>query len=393
VNQKLDFDDGYSRFYCQDDPATDHLHLDGRINLTGADFRFKTAPCVRVALARLAHDGNLAYINPSSPPYRAAIVSWMLAARGWVIDPEWIVPVLGTLNAICVALRAFTVEGDGVLVPSPYYLLYERILRRTKRRMVTVPLLRDEQGRYRHDLGRMEEEMARGSIRMLLLCNPHNPVMQVWGRAELESIAALCRRYGIFVVSDEIFAEHTNPDVLVTPYVTLPDAASHGMVTTSLGKSFNLGGCNHAYIIIPDAAIRDKMIEQRNSDHFGSLDAFMYTALRAAYTPEGLEWISACREYYTENIRLFTECLKLYLPGARVCPHDAGSLIWVDCRGLGMDNAMLKDFFSNDVKVIFDNGEIYGEPAGYLRCQMGAPRSVILEVLRRVEAAAISRNI
>jgi cysteine-S-conjugate beta-lyase len=391
--QKLDFDDVYTRFYCQDDTAADRLYSDGRINLAGADFRFKTAPCIRDALSRLSLDGNLAYINPASPPYRAAIVNWMRDVREWEIEPDWIVPVLGTLNAMCVAMRAFTGEGDGVIVNSPYYLLYERILRRTKRRMITAPLLKNEEGRYRHDLQRLEQEMSSGNAKMMLLCNPHNPVMQVWDQPELQKIAELCRRHGILVVSDEIFAEHANPGIRVTPYVSLPDAAGYGIVTSSLGKSFNLGGCNHAYAIIPDTGIREKMIEQRNSDHFGSIDAFLYTALRAAYTPEGREWIIACREYYSENIRLFTEFLQTCLPGARVCPHDGGSLIWVDCRGLGMTNAQLKDFLCNDAKVIFDNGEIYGEPAGYIRCQMGAPRSVILDVIRRIGDAARNRGL
>lgn len=390
--QLYDFDEPWSRAYCADDlAATDNTDEDERagvMNLEGADWRFKTAPCIRRAMRDFADDGSFPYINAGSVPYRNSVVWWMAHARSWKIDPAWVVPTYGVLQGMCVALRAFTRDGDGVLTLSPYYGLYRRVLERANRALVDVPLVNSE-GVYSIDFDALEAAMRRS--RAMILCNPHNPIMKIWPEADLRRIGELAARYDVLVLSDEIFAEHAYDGRRTTPFEEAAAAGCRYIVCTSLGKCFNLVGCNEGTLIIPDDALRAAFIAQRDHDHFGSLNPLNYAILRAAYTREGLDWIRASMNYVSDNIRRFREAFEPF--GVIFSPHEAGSLIWSDWRNLGMTNDALKQFFRKEARVLFDNGEFYAEPRGFCRCQMGLPRPMLEEAIERIFRALEARGL
>ena len=176
--------------------------------MSGAQLHFKTAPCVIDALTRRAQCGLFGYTESDVPAYLDAVTGWMRDVRGWAIERAWIVPSYGTLQAMCAAIRAFSQPGDGVIVQPPVYVLYDRILTRTRRERVENPLIL-ENGRYRMDFDGLEACMAEPRNKLMLLCNPHNPTMDVWERDSLLRVAALAKKYGVLVIADEIFAEHT----------------------------------------------------------------------------------------------------------------------------------------------------------------------------------------
>lgn len=353
--------------------------------MSGAQLHFKTAPCVIDALTKRAQCGLFGYTESDVPAYLNAIVNWMHDVRGWNIEQEWIVPSYGTLQAMCAAIRAFSQPGDGIIVQPPVYVLYDRILTRTRRERVENPLIL-ENGCYRMDFDHLEACMAQPRSKLMLLCNPHNPTMDVWERDSLLQVAALAKKHGVLVIADEIFAEHVFGDTVMTPYATLPDAQGNCIVCTSLGKAFNFTGESHANIIIPDAGIRERYTLQRNEDHYGSLSPFMYTSLLAAYTPEGKAWIDALVRHVDARIPQIREFLSENLPGVVICRHTAGTLLWLDFRAFGLTEDALHTLFDR-AGVIMDRGSKYGaQGALFSRMQIGMPDSELFPALFRIAA-------
>ena len=353
--------------------------------MAGAQLHVKTAPCIIDALTRLAKAGLYGWTSSDDARYIAAITSWMHTVRGWDVAREWIVPSYGILQGISACIRAFTRPGDGIIVQQPVYLLYERAIRNTGR-VLTDNTLRYQDGVYSMDFDGLEALMRDPKNSLMILCNPHNPTMDVWDEASLARVAALAKRYNVLVVCDEIFAEHVLPPGTMTPYGSLADARDHCVICTSLGKAFNFTGTSHANIIIPNTELRARYTAQRDSDHYGSLSPFMRAATLAAYTPEGKAWIDALMAFYMENERIVRDFLAENLPGATVCRHGAGSLVWVDFRGVGTEE---------DVHALFaragiapDLGSKYGEPGrGFMRLQIGMPRKELTGALERLGKA------
>ena len=288
---------------------------------------------------------------------------------------------------MCASIRAFTQPGDGIIVQRPVYLLYARAIANCGRKLVDSPLkLRGD--RYEMDFAGLEEKMAVPENKLMLLCNPHNPTMDVWERTDLERWAALAKKHHVLVVADEIFAEHRCQPGLMVPYATVPDALDNCIIGTSLGKAFNFTGTSHSNVIIPNADIRKAYRAQRDADHYGSLSPFMRVAVLAAYTDAGKAWIDELMDLVHENESLVRDCFARCMPAVRLLRHRAGTLVWADFRGLGLLEPELEQFFLS-AGVEPDLGSKYGAAGtGFLRLQIGMPRAELTGALTRLEAAA-----
>lgn len=357
-----------------------------RTVMAGAQLHFKTAPCVVEALVKRASSGHFGYTDSDIPTYLNAVTGWMGTVRGWPIQPEWVVSTYGTLQAMCCALRLLTDPGDGIIVQPPVYVLYDRILSRTQRTRVDNPLVLED-GRYHMDLAHLEQLMRRPRNKVMLLCNPHNPIMDIWGEHTLRQVAALAKRHGVTVICDEIFAEHAFPGTHVIPYGALAEARDNCIICTSLGKAFNFTGVSHANIIIPNEDLRNAFIGQRNADHYGSLSPFMYTAVTAAYTPQGKAWIDALIAHVGERIPRIEAFFAHEIPQVKLCRHTAGTLLWLDLRGLGMTEEALGARFAA-AGVVMDQGSKYGkEGTLFSRMQIGMPDKELFPALARLAGA------
>lgn len=364
----------------------------GHTVMAGAQLHVKTAPCVIDALTGLVQSGLYGWTPSDGGDYLGAIVNWMASVRNWEISPSWIVPSYGILQGMCAAIRAFTQPGDGIIVQQPVYLLYARAIANCGRVLVDSPLLCKE-GHYEMDFVDLEAKMAAPENKLMLLCNPHNPTMDVWERSDLELVAALAKKHHVLVVVDEIFAEHVWEPGLMTPYAALEDAKDNCIICTSLGKAFNFTGTSHANLIIPNGALRGAYRTQRDADHYGSLSPFMRTALLAAYTPEGKGWIDALMDFTRENERLVRSFFGEHFPAVRVFRHRAGTLLWADFRCLDLTEPELDALF-RAAEVEPDLGSKYGTAGtGYLRLQIGMPRSELTGALDRLLSAARKRGL
>ncbi|MDR2157447.1 MAG: aminotransferase class I/II-fold pyridoxal phosphate-dependent enzyme [Clostridiales Family XIII bacterium] len=354
--------------------------------MAGAQLHVKTAPCVIDALTRFVRTGLYGWTASDDELYLRKTTEWMRRVRNFRIRSDWIVPSYGILQAMCTSIRAFTESGDGVIIQQPVYLLYAKAIVNCGRRIVDNGLT-IAKGVYRMDFSDLEEKMSCSNNKLMLLCNPHNPIMDVWDREDLLRIAALAKKHNVLVVADEIFAEHVPAPGQMTPYGNLADARDNCIVCTSLGKAFNFTGTGHSNIIIPDADIRKTYIKQRDADHYGSLNPFMRTALLAAYSEDGKAWIDALLDLGRRNQALVETFLEETAPEARICRHRAGTLLWIDYRASGIDERKLENVL-RAAGVEADLGSKYGlNGTGFLRIQIGIPRHELeraLERLRRV---------
>jgi Bifunctional PLP-dependent enzyme with beta-cystathionase and maltose regulon repressor activities len=363
------------------------------VMMAGAQLHLKTAPCVIEALMARVATGLYGWIPSDRPQYLHAVKNWMRDVRDYEIETEWIVPSYGTLRAICTAIKAFTNEGDGIIIQPPVYVLYDRLLANTKRKKVCNPLVY-KKGNYAIDFEDLEALMAKPDNKLMILCNPHNPIMDIWGADDLERVAALAKKYNVLVVADEIFAEHAFYGNKVMPYSLIPGARDNCIVCTSIGKAFNFTGASHSNIIIPNKYIRTSYTLQRDSDHYGSLSPFMYNAVLAAYSREGKEWIDALIEFVSGNIIITKKFFAEHFPHVTMCRHSAGTLLWADFRGLGLCEDELHDFLKDEAGIIADRGSQYGpDGTGFCRLQLGIPRLELNAALDRLLNAGLKRGL
>lgn len=352
----------------------------GSVMLWGAEMDYATAPCIRKALAKFAENGIYGF-TVSTPAYTEAICRWMRLARNAEIQPDWIVPVMGTVFSLSTALRAFTEEGDGVIIQSPSYYRFDVAVERNKRRLISNPLL-ESRGTYQLDFADLEKKMADPRNKLLILVNPHNPTGRVFKESELLRIAELAKKYDVIVFCDEIFAETVQSGHEFRPGACLSDQL---ITCFSLGKCFNFTGVSQANLLISNANLREKYILQRDRDHFGSIDPFFYNAVLAAYSNEGKAWLDAMNTHTAENYALLQRAIRR-LPRLSVSPLEGTYIAWLDCRRLGLDNEALQRFFEYDAGIIADPGAEYGAD-GFYRWNIATTRQNLEAALSRLENA------
>lgn len=360
------------------------LRTRGLIGFAGAEMDFQTAPVIVQALTRFARRGLFGYTLPDEP-YLQAIVWWMNHARNLKITPDEIVPTLGTMFSLGTAVRAFTEPGDGVIIQHPGYYRYEARLQSNGRRVISAPLI-ETNGVYSIDFSQLEQLAAKPENRMFVLCNPHNPTGKVFNPGELEELSRLARQHDLTVFSDEIFGEITYAHHTAVPFVDI--CPEKTVLCTSLGKVFNLTGVNHANVIIRDRQMRERFTAQRFADHFGSIDPFFYTALRAGYSPEGFAWVTEMRDYVWENYRTVQKFFSERLPTLRVSPLEGSFIIWINMNPLGLTEEELKEFLKKEALLIADEGWEYGPGgSGFIRMNIATPRERLSGALDNLEAA------
>ncbi len=361
----------------------------GVVLLAGAEMDYPTAPCIRKAIADFAQNGLYGFTLPDAD-YRRSIVDWAHIARNWTITPEQILPTAGTIFGLSTAIRAFTSPGDSVIIQHPSYSRFDRAIRRNGRRVMSNPMLEDG-GVYSIDFDDLEAKIRTNDVKLMVLCNPHNPTAKVFDRSVLQRIAALAARYELVVFSDEIFAETAQPGFEVIPYASVDPI--WGITSTSLGKTFNFTGVNQANLVIPNPALREKYRTQQNVDHFGSIDPFFYNALRAAYTPEGLDWVQQMNAHTQANYELLRLALAEQMPKLSLSPLEGSFVVWMDCRRLGLSDEELTQFLEQEALLFADPGEEYGPGgSGFVRLNIATPRVWIRQVIENLYRAYQDRG-
>ena len=355
-----------------------------------ADMDHIAAPCVTSALLWRVRHGIFGYSEPDAV-YNAALTGWFARRHGWRIDPAWNVVTPGVVPALALAVRALSAPGDAVVIEEPVYYPFREVVEANGRTVAPVPLSRDADGVYRRDLSALEETLARTGARLLLLCNPHNPVGRVWSRDELAGLAEVTGRHGVVVVADEIHADLALPGHRTTPFASLgAEAAARTIACTSPSKAFNLAGLQVANILIPDPGLRSRFRVELDSAGYSQPNTLGLVACRAAYEG-GDAWLDGLREHIAAAREHVVDRLAA-IPGVEAAPCEGTYLLWLDCTGLlaaaGLRPDELDDFVLGEAGLWLDDGAIFGAGGrGFTRINVACPRATLDEALDRLEAA------
>lgn len=355
------------------------------IPLWVADMDFRTAPEVRQAVERRASTGIFGYTEvPDS--YFAALELWFSSRHGWDIDGRNVIYTSGVVPAISAIIKALVAPGEKVALQTPAYNCFFSSIRNNKAIVAENPLRRIEPEAdgfsYEIDFESLRELLADPGVKLLILCNPHNPTGRVWKRQELERLRDLCRDAGVRVVSDEIHCELTHPGFGYTPYATIDPEA---IVCCSPSKAFNIAGLQIANIVCPDQKTRSLVDRAINDNEVCDVNPFGVAALEAAYTRGG-EWLDALNQYLEGNRLMLREFFASRMPKVSLCDSESTYLAWIDISGLMKSSEEVCRELLDKAKVRVSAGDTYGAP-GYIRINYACPRARLREALERMAAA------
>ena len=360
------------------------------IPLWVADMDFRTAPVVLDALRRRVEHGIFGYTLVGDD-YYDALIGWFSTRHGYRFRKENVIYTSGVVPAISAIIKALVKPGEGVVVMTPVYNCFFSSIRNNDCIVVENPLKRvdlaDGRFTYEIDFEDLEKCVAREDVRMLLLCNPHNPAGRLWSREELTRVATICRRHGVRVVSDEIHCELTAPGTSYVPYGTVDveinaDAPS-AIVCLSPSKAFNTAGLQIANIVCPDGDVRALVDRAINVNEVCDVNPFGVEALKASYTVQGEEWLTELREYIWENYHMAQGMLRDGLPQCPVTRLEATYLPWMDVSALGIPSEELEHRLMEEAGVWVNSGVMYGVD-GFVRINIACSQSVLAEGIRRM---------
>ena len=348
-----------------------------------ADMDFRTAPCIIRALERRVEHGVFGYTHLGDEYYEA-LTSWFASRHDYTFSRSQVIVVPGVVPAISAIIKALAPEGSGVIVQTPVYNCFFSSIRNNGCRQEDAPLRRidfsDGTFTYEMDFEALEQAAAKPDVKLMLLCNPHNPAGRLWRADELKRVAEICHRHGVRVVSDEIHCELTRPGTSYVPYGNIDPEA---IVCLSPSKAFNTAGLQVANIVCPDNDTRTLVDRAVNINEVCDVNPFGPTALRAAYTPEGEEWLTELRSYLWDNYALLLERFRKELPQCPVSRLEATYLPWVDITALGIDAETLEQRLLDEARVWVNAGEMYGA-GGYIRINIATSRSRLADGLERL---------
>lgn len=349
-----------------------------------ADMDFRTAPAITDALRQRVEHGIFGYTKVPQAYYDATI-SWFGRRHNFNIDKEWILFTSGVVPALSAIIKALTVSGDKVLVQTPVYNCFFSSIRNDECEIVTNELMYKDNA-YSIDFEDLEQKASDPKVKLMLLCNPHNPVGRVWTRDELTQIGEICLRNNVIVVSDEIhcdltFGEHTH-----IPFAFINEEFCNNSVTCiAPTKTFNLAGIQVANIVAKDAEIRKKIDKALNVNEVCEINVFAVEALIAAYN-HGEDWLEELKLYLYDNYTILTDYFKQNLPQLSVTKLEATYLVWIDCSTLKLSSKEIADLLLINEKLWINEGTMYGEAGeGFIRINIATQRENMMRGLERIK--------
>jgi cystathionine beta-lyase len=343
---------------------------------------FKAAPVIVNALEQRLEHGVFGY-EVSRAEIGDAVTNWYRTRHAWSFDSQQLVFSPRTLSSLATLICLFSNEGNGVIVQPPVFYDFKLIIKSNHRKLVKNALSLVD-GRYTMNFSGLEKLASDPNNKLLILCNPHNPLGRVWSRDELVQLADICIKHGVYVIADEIHGD-ISYNRKYTPIASLSTAVMNNTATCiSPIKSFNLAGVGNSMIVIADAERRKICADWYSRMEINRNNVFTNAAMLAAYTKGG-PWLDSVIEYLQGNIDEVRKTLRDCQHGIHLVEPDGTFLIWLDFRKLGLDARQLAEFLSKDAHMAVNPGHWFGrEGAGFARVNIACPRQVLQAALRQL---------
>lgn len=356
---------------------------EGTLPMWVADMDFRTAPTIVEALRKRVEHGIFGYTKVPEA-YYDAVVRWFEGRHRWRIDPRWMIYTSGVVPALSAIIKALTEPGDKVIVQTPAYNCFYSSIRNDGCELSANNLVYRD-GRYTIDFDGLEAKAADPKAKLLLLCNPHNPVGRVWTPGELRRVGDICLRHGVTVVADEIHCELTYEGHDYTPFASLSEEfRQHSVTCLSPCKAFNLAGLQIANIVAADEEVRHRIDRAININEVCDVNPFGVIATIAAYNESGA-WLDALRKYLRENYGYLCRFFAEKLPQYPVLPLEGTYLVWTDCRASGLGSDALTLQLQAEQHLMVNSGTMYGPGGeGFLRLNIACPRTLLADGLERM---------
>lgn len=338
-----------------------------------ADMDFITAPEITAALRnRLDHEIYGYTLTP--PQFYSSISEWWQRRHGYRPEEQTLLTVNGVIPALACILNTFSPPGSCVIIQPPVYNHFFNSIVNSGCTVLENNLIRESDGSYSVDYDLLEQQAAQEDVKVMIICNPHNPVGRAWRREDLQKMGDICLKYNVLVISDEIHADLVYEPFVHVPYNSLGrDYAQRAITCSSASKTFNLAGLQTAYIICENSSLRDALSKTLDINENSLLNPFGITALIAAYQ-HGAGWVDQLKIYLKRNYDYLTTRLGDTLPDVIVSPLEATYLSWIDCRSLHRSSASINECLTNQYKVRLSEGLSYGKAGeGYMRINLASP--------------------
>ena len=347
-----------------------------------ADMDFRPPKIVQDKLTELLDHGVYGYFGDDGP-YLDAIQWWMKHRHGWEVPRDGVFTTHGLVNGTAMCIDTFTTPGDGIVLFTPVYYAFAKVIHANNREVIELPLFNDN-GRYEMDFEAYDAVLP-AHARMIVLCPPHNPGGRIWSRTELEQVAAFAKRHDLILVSDEIHHDLTF-GLKHTPMALIEGISDRLIMMTASTKTFNIAGSHTGNVIIEDPDLRAQF-SQRMQGLGLSPNAFGMHMATAAYSPEGAKWVDELVHYLDENHKIFNAGINA-IPGVKTMELESTYLAWVDFSGTGMPLTDVIERVQKQAKIAANHGPTYGSGGeNFLRFNIGTTRKNIERAVANMQAA------
>ena len=348
-----------------------------------ADMDFRVPECVVSALREYVESGVYGYYKIPDAYYQA-FIDWEREHHGYEVKKEWIRFIPGVVPAIYWLIQMWTQKEESVLIMPPVYYPFFNSIKETGRQLVECPLLKEDE-HYKMDIELFENKILTENVKVFILCSPHNPVGRVWTKKELQAVLDICKKYGVYVIADEI-----HQDIIMSGYekVTAATCGNYDeylITLTSASKSFNIAGFQCAYAIIPNAKMREDYDRLAKKLHFTEGNSFSYIATQAVYE-HGRPWLESVCNIVESNYYYLKNELKKVMPKVKIAPLEGTYLAWLDMSDYEIPKRM-KEAILDKCHLAVDFGELFGgeEYKSHIRLNLATSRENIEEVVKRLQ--------
>lgn len=353
-----------------------------------ADMDFATPPFITEALQQRLQHSLFGYTVVPEELW-TTIIKWIFNHHQWRVERQWLTYIPGIVKGIGMAINVFVAADEKVIIQTPVYHPFRLTPQGNGREVVFNPL-KENNGTYEMDFEQLET-VADEKCRLLILSNPHNPAGICWSKDTLLRLAHFCYEHNIIVISDEIHSDMALFGNKHIPFASVSDEAAKISITFGApSKTFNIAGIVSSYSIVPNDSLRHRFYTWLDANELNDPPLFAPIATISAYS-KGEEWRLQMLRYIEENYYFVEDYCHRHLPQINPWRPQASFLVWLDCRQLGLSHHALVDLFVNKARLALNDGAMFGENGnGFMRLNIGTPKSVLLQALQQLEAALMS---
>lgn len=350
-----------------------------------ADMDFRVAPAIENAIQERANHPVYGYTIVEDGLFDAYI-GWWQRRYALKMEKDDMAYSTGVMPSISSMIRCLSDEGDEILIQSPVYHVFFYVIEDNNRKVLENELIY-ENGEYRIDFKDLDEKLSK--VKMMILCNPHNPVGKIWSKDDLARIAELCEKHDVILISDEIHCDLTDPGVKYNPF----ESGDNVVRCLSPSKSFNIAGFQSSIVQTVNRELLEKIKTQMHIDNSDSCNVFATAAVTAAYNSSE-EWLEQLKEVLYENKQIVRQYLENELPVIKLVECDATYLLWLDCSALDVPSKVLSGFLRTNQGLFLSAGIDFGKNGDdFLRMNIACPQELLRDGLGRLKAGVTALTI